>query len=122
MKYLFILLTIASLSAVSCGNYLKNNGYPSSVSFPADGGTEIISGDTSLFNFVIDDGNKEHTDSFSETDSTFTVEAHWLKVTTKYNSHTITLEAAPSTVEGPKTLWIYANSGPEEAIIKVTRK
>lgn len=121
MRYIFLILTIISLSTFSCGNYLENNGYPKSVSFPADGGTEIISGEKSLFNFIIDDGNKEYTDSFSETDSTFIVEAHWLKITTKYNSHYITLEAASTDIKGPETLWIYANSGPEEAVIKVTR-
>lgn len=119
MTRLISLLTTFLLLLSSCEQQ-NNNGYPKSIKFRSNGGTEIISGEASFAYILILDGSDEHP-SVTE-DATITVSYDWLQVESLRGSKSLTITAQPNKTGHLRKLQIFGYFGNEYAVINVIQK
>lgn len=117
-----VLLMVLSLLNVSCEFEQDNNGFPEKISFPKDGGMQILHGDAKILSLTIHDtyGSVLDFTGPSENDSLI-VKYRWLTVKTKWRGKELTVIAEPSTSNEKRELMIKGSFGKKYAEIQVSQ-
>lgn len=119
-KLTFLLLVGIFLCISGCGFEEAQMGYPESVTFFAEGGEQIFTGDRTFTHILIGDGIEEYG---SETlNDNIVVKHKWLTVYSPVGSNELVLSAQPSNETNKRELIVYGYSGREYATIKVIQK
>lgn len=117
---ILISLLIAFLLLLSSCEQQDNNGYPKSIEFHSNGGTEMISGDASFAYILILDGSDEHPSNTE--DATITVSYDWLQVESLQGSKSLTITAQPNRTGHQRKLKVFGYFGNEYAVINIIQK
>lgn len=112
-----ISLLITFLLLLSSCEQQDNKGYPKSLVFNSNGGTEMISGDASFAYILILDGSDEHSSNIEDT--TITVSYDWLQVESLQGSKSLTITAKPNKTGRQRKLKVFGYFGNEYAVIDI---
>lgn len=112
------ILCILILSLTSCFTY-NQNGYPKKVHFPAQGGSEIISGNVHA-NIDIFEDDEWKTAIYHDKD---TIEYDWIKIIRLHGeTPSFELTAAPNNTPKQRKLFLHLSYVTEYGGITVTQK
>ncbi len=109
-RYIAGIILIGCVVALT-GCFTDNNhGYPYTVTFPKEGGTKVIKGDTFFTNIEIRDShfNTSFSDRYWAEDPSISVTHDWLTVEQVSGTNTLILTAKP--MEGKKTRKLTVNA------------
>lgn len=119
-----ITVALCSLLFISCITW-DNHGFPSTVSFSAEGGRQVFKGDGEYFiGFSIQNSKGDSyawTSIVDELDS-MVVSYDWLTIKTKTFSSEVEFIAAPNTGKKNRSLYIEGYFGKDNASVKVKQK
>ena len=119
-KLTFFLLASIFLCISCCGFEEAQMGYPESVTFSAEGGEQVFTGDRTFTHMIIGDGINEY--GSQTLDSNIVVKHKWLTVYSPVGSNELVLSTQPSNETNERELTVYGYSGREYATIKVVQK
>lgn len=110
-------LQITFLLFLAACEHQDNNGYPKSLVFNSNGGTEMISGDSSFAYILILDGVEEHPSKIEN--ATIIVSHDWLQVESLQGSKSLTITAQPNKTGRQRKLKVFGYFGNEYAVIDI---